>query len=290
MFYRTQHETIQEITPEKAASLLELNTFPGQRALSQTKWRGIVSRMDEGTQRISEVAVMTMPDGRKYLANGQHTLTAILDRNKPWRCLVEYYKCEHESDAWRLFGTFDVHATRTEGQILNAARGLLENKHLRELPIRVLRTCGAALMFLGDSTTPDFRLTPPDKTTKASLLDEHAQDVLNVSHLVYGANSLKTNPLVRVSVVTAIIVTLRKNERKAFEFWERVHNGEMLTKDDPRMKLRLYLQEPCRGTSGWTANFRQYAPCILWWNAWRTGEKRSIVKVASLKELPEAVS
>jgi hypothetical protein len=246
-------------------------------------------KMEDGTMLPVNIAVMTMPSGVQYLVNGQHTNTSIIIYGKPFPACVDYYKCETETDAWILYGQFDTQGQRTEGHIYKAARGLMKCDKLRDQPLRVLQACGSALFYIsaGIDGNPDFSATASNKTDKIELLDENSEVVLLASFLM--GSQHKSNPLLRVGVVTAIIKTLKANEKKASEFWTAVSTGERLERNDPQYRLREWLREPSHQTIRHIrgVHVTQYACCVLWWNSYITGERRHITKLAALKELPE---
>lgn len=294
MFKRTQQTICKDITPKEAEAFLALNNFPGQRPLNQLKARQYADFMEQGTMRPIDIAVMTMPSGINYLANGQHVCTGEIIYGKPFPARIDYYKCETDRDAWLLFGTFDVQGPRTEGHIVKAARGLFENQNLHTIPLRTLQSLGAALFFIeaGDGKRPDFRAKVPARSCKADAIDRNAEEVLRAAFVIRSEN--KGSPMSRVGVATAIVMTNRAAEGKSLLFWDQVRTGENLKRSDPAYKLREWLRNPTErnhtaGGGGLAGHYAQYAMCITWWNAFITGDDRKIVKLAAMKTLPEVL-
>lgn len=285
MFKQIAAAQTRKITPEEAKKLIALNNFPGQRPLRPLKARLYADMMSDGRMRPVSVAIMTMPNGLKYLANGQHCLQAIIINDKPFTAIVEHYKCETNDDAWHLFASFDVHATRTEGHIMKAARGLFNNGDLRELPLRVLSNCGSALFMLGEGTTPKFNGQPCNKATKADLVQKHYKDVLWVGQ--FG----NEEHLMKVAIVAAMLATYRSNRSAADEFWSLVAEGGTpgLTH---KFRDRLLKNEIGRNNCGGGHNRSKliYTECIAYWNSWMKGEDRKAVKIAAMKEVPKVES
>jgi len=282
MFKQITAAQTRKISPEEAKKLIALNNFPGQRPLLPTKARLYADMMNDGRMRPVSVALMTMPDGLKYLANGQHCLQAIVINNKPFMAIIEHYKCETPEDAWHLFASFDVHSTRTEGHIMKAARGLFNNPNLRELPLRVLTNCGSALFTLGTGLVPKFTGKPSNKAEKADLVQRHVGEVMWVA--LYGAYE----HLMKVAIVAAMIVTYRANKQAAQEFWQLVAEGGVpgLTH---RFRDRLLRNEIGRNNCGGGHNRSKliYTECIAFWNSWMKGEDRRGTKIAVMKDIPK---
>jgi hypothetical protein len=286
MYTESRQPVFREITPRDAEGFLALNNFPGQRAYKPMKGRSYADNMANGSHRRIEIAVAKVREsGVDYLMNGQHNCNAILIHNRPYSGVVSYYTCDTMEDAWRLFATFDVHASRTEQQFMHSRRGLFDDERLHDVPLRVLQCCGTALYALGAGTDPQFNAPATHvKTEKADLVDKYADDVIFVSqYKEYGH-------MIAVGCVAAIIATERKNKKAAAEFWEKVGTGEMLVLSDPRRRLRDSLMDlrflgEIRG--GYQRQKAMFALCASWWNSWRTGEVRRSVKVNAMSGVPK---
>jgi len=283
MYKQTNQPSIREVTPREAEEkFLSINNFPGQRPHKVSKSRLYADWMNDGRMRIAPIDIATGPNGVKYLMNGQHTCYAIVMHGKPFKCIVTHYHCETESDFYKLFATFDVHATRTQGQIIRGARGFLKDEALRTLPLRVLSSCGSALVIIGEKEKPFFGLhSISDKTIKVTAIDEHPDEVAWV------ASFSEHDHLLKVGVVAAMIATYRKSKSAASEFWRLVGDGVGIkSKDHPCYKLRETLTRNMAANNSRNVHFVAYSTCIAWWNAFATGKNRSSVKVASMSEPP----
>lgn len=286
MYAESRQPVFKAITPKEAETFLSLNNFFGQRQYKPTKGRAYADNMDAGRQRRVEIAVVKVKEtGVEYLMNGQHNLNAILLHRKPYQAVISYFTCETVEDAWRLFATFDVHASRSEQQFMLGRRGLFADERLHSVPMRVLQSCGSALYAIGNGTEPQFR-TPAShsKTEKADLVDKYSDDVIFVnrykehSHLLY------------IGCVAAIISTYRVNPQKSVEFWDRVGDGAMMATTDHRRKLRDSLLRPnFLGDirSGQKLQKAMFILCIAWWNSWRSGATRNAVKIKSMNDIPK---
>jgi hypothetical protein len=286
MYRLSNAPCIRPVTPKESENdFLSINNFPGQRDLNPAKARAYADGLNDGSFRCAPIDIATGPNGVKYLMNGQHTCTAIVIHGKPVKCIVSHYICETEDDLWRLFATFDVHATRTQGQIFKGARPFLKDERLHGLPLRVLAACGSALAIIGDKGKPNFnKHSALSKTPKVEAVNTHSDEVIWVNAFL----NRSTDHMLRVGVIAAMIATRRANKELAFSFWKLVADGIGVTsKDSPAYKLREKLIH-----SGWTANntrnnhFVTYSICVTWWNCYVTGEKRNGVKVQAMKEAP----
>lgn len=286
--YRLTSQDCRKVQVKEAEQFLAINNFKGQRELNPLKARLYADKMENGTMRPVHVAIATLPDGKKVLMNGQHVCTAITIHGKPHSATVEYYKCDDWDDAWHLYASFDIHASRTERHVMKAARGLFKNEALRDLPLAILQSCGTAIAILGSGKKPIFKLRGIEKTAKAEAVDNYPEDVIWVASFVEFVH------LIRVGVVAAMIATHRANESKAEEFWRLVGSGIGITsKDSPAYKLREALISVRRSNSvscGSEAHFDNYCTSIAWWNSFVNGERRTAVKLAAMNEAPDVSS
>jgi len=281
MYEESRQPVFMLVSPKKAEDFLAINNFPGQRNYIPKKGRFYADNMASGTHRRIEIAAAKVREnGMHYLMNGQHNCQAIIIHGKPYPAVISYFICDTMEDAWRLFATFDVHSTRTEQQFMKSRRGLFVDERLHDIPLRILQCCGTALYALGGGTMPQFvRSTVRKKTEKADLVDEYVDDVLFVSQF------REYKHLIVVGCVTAIIATYRRNKKAAIDFWEKVGSGEMLTRTDPRRKLRDALINPLYLGKSRGGGTRQKVTCNLcaaWWNSWRSGKTRRGVKLSAM--------
>lgn len=291
--YQKQSQTqLRKIDPSDAERFLSYNTFEGQRKLNQRKVNNYVELMRSGAMRDIDISIATTPDGKRHLMNGQHVCNAVVAYGRPYNARIDYYRCSDYTDLWHLFGTYDVHQSRTDQQIIRGARGLFENELLRDVPLAILHLCSTALFALSLGSKPQFGRTPPAKTDKAELLEKYCEEVLWVHSIKPRLSSESTGRFMeRVGVITAMIATRRANIGKANSFWISVRDTEMMLKTDPRKKLhdRLLISGG-HNACGDSNHVKLYTICVCYWNSWISGKERKIIQLNSMKELPQVLS
>lgn len=285
MYKLTQQTQNRRITPKEAETFLALNTFPGQRAYRPLKARHYADLLLLGALRPVNISFASGPSGVKHLMNGQHVCNACIMANREMSANIDYYRCDTDEDMWHLYASFDVHATRTQSDVFKGARAMLQDSRLHDLPLRHLSVCGSALLFASRDVV-SFLIRDIGKTKKVDLVDKNPEFVL-------WASKFSENPVLStVGCATAQVVTWRANSEKADEFWGVLDSGLGFTgKTDPRYILREKLgrgeQKNLKSVSKATA---EYLLCVSYWNSWRTGTTRQLVKVASFKEMPKIES
>lgn len=282
MYKLTSQIQSRTVTPDEARHFLAINNFEGQRAMNPLKARYYADLIRDRLMRPPNIATAILNDGQKVLMNGQHCCQAIIISGKPFPCTIEHYKCDTAEDAWLLFASFDVHATRTEGHIMKAARGLF-NDNLKSIPLRTLQSAGSALFILGEGDNPRFTGQPSNKAIKPKLVSEN-EDIVN-----WLSQFSDENYLVKVPVFCAMIATYRANQDAAKEFWGGIKDGDNLyglTRSfrDLLMGNQLGINN-CGG--GHNRSRAIYIACICYWNSWMAGETRKQVKIAAMKDLPK---
>jgi hypothetical protein len=284
---------IDWVTVRRAEELMRINTFPGQRAISPWHVQSYIQQIGDGTFRLGHIAVARFR-GKEYLMNGQHQCQAVVQSGMKIQATYEFYECEATDDLWKLFATFDCIRTRTDRQIMAAARPLFRIEPLRDVPFKLLGAAGTALLYLGSGTRPSFGVRAMSKAQKGALIEQYADDVLWLAGFNHEARRLIT-----VAVAMAMIVTHRVSGDKADPFWERVLIGDDLRKETPQWSLHRALTgnitaKAGQGVGGAGGNQRIrmiYGLCIAWWNSFATGEKRVMAKPTLLgKNPPDAVT
>jgi hypothetical protein len=281
MYKLTSQIQSRNVTPEEARHFLAINNFEGQRALNPIKARYYADLIRERLMRPPNIATAILKDGQKVLMNGQHCCQAIIISGKPFPCTIEHYKCDSNGDAWKLFASFDVHATRTEGHVMKAARGLF-SEGLKSIPLRTLQAAGSALYILGDGENPRFNGQPPNKAVKPNLVAE------NEELLSWLSEFSEERYITKVPVFAAMIATYRANEECAREFWGSIKDGDNL-RGVARVFRDLLMRNQVGATSfGGHLRARSiYIACIAYWNSWMSGENRRSVKIAAMKDIPK---
>jgi len=283
--YRKKLSRVMRLTALKAAELLKLNTFPGQRAMIEFVVQTRMGQITDGTFREAEVVLGTAPDGAIYLMNGQHTCEACTRLGTTIDIWYAEYECETDSDVWKLFASFDTHLGRSQKQVMKAARGLFEHQELHEVRLEVLQLCGAALYALGDGVTPNFNTKGMGKVDRVVAVDKFAKEVMVIDGYVpQSAIRLK------VAIVTAILVTFRLNAKRAREFWDRVIIGDDLKRDTPQHRLNQYLTGDHNPAKGGSMHAIIYKNCIGFWNSFMSGDDRQVVHARAMKEFPLALA
>lgn len=285
MAYTLTQARSEDISPKRAQEFLsKFNNFEGQRPINVPWVQHLAAKMQSGEFANGHIAFAENGTGGKFLVNGQHTLSASVLCGMTFRATIEDYHVEVKDDTWKLFGAFDTQRTRSQAQIMGAARGLFASKGLQGTDLRTLAVCGTALSFLGAGITPNFAIRPLDKTTKPALIQKYESDVLFYSSVLEGAG---VDPSQVVTMACCcVIATGRIDQKKAFNFWTRVLGGFDLERGTAEWRLNRDIESGLVARAGYKGGGRNQAVwnlCSCWWNSFITKTPRKAVKLGSIK-------
>jgi hypothetical protein len=242
--------------------------------------------MKDGTFRTGSLAFGTLHK-LELLMNGQHQLEACRLSGVAMSAAIERYLCHEEADVWKLFASFDTQRMRSERNVMQAAKGLFDDRILRECPLHLLAMCGSALFYLGgDGIRPNFRAHPINKSEKVECVCKYATDV----HFIHSFGT-EVVDMLKVPIVTAMIVTHRIAEKKARQFWERVLVGDGLVRGSPQWHLNKVISNGVgHRNGGQQAMDAMYNACIAWWNSYANGDNRRIIRLGAIRGVIDAVA
>lgn len=287
--FRLTTTATNQIGSKKAAELLRLNNYEGQRDMNRRHVEKLLQRMKDGRFVKGQIAIGVHKASKtEFLMNGQHQLAAITEFDRPVAVTVDYYEVDSPRDFVDLFATFDVGRKRTQTHIVSAARVGFQDVRLKELPLRFIANIGSALLACSEAQT-DFRIKPKDEMSKVELVEAHATEVLDIFNMLSAGDRPDKVP---VGLMGAVILTFRASPKHAQEFWPNILSGASLEKNSPQWRLNKYVTAGpgAHKSGGWGKMFEECVTAIAWWNAWMTGDTRNSVKVGSMKDIPRVAS
>lgn len=116
------HNGLIKMSPEMAARILADCNFEGQRSISRPRVFDHAYAIKEGDW-VDDYPIhfAVLPDGRTWLVDGQHRLTAIAEQTQAVGIVVRMVDVDTEKDARHFYAGFDKrNSTRTNVQILDA--------------------------------------------------------------------------------------------------------------------------------------------------------------------------
>jgi len=265
------------IDPGYAAKLLNINTYEKQRPLSVSHVHNLCEAIKSGEFHSGEIAIAVDElTGKQTLMNGQHQLNAVLQSGKPIHATITVATCSTISDESNFFSQFDVHKARSIADVVRSEiHSLNVDWNKRTGPLMA-----HGLAILAGSKCSET------KHHRARRVSKH----INAGDFVNQFMSSDNKHLHRGPVVSGIIATYFKDADDALIFWNAVASGEMLAKNDQRLKLRTFLVQSS-GSSGrkTAATIKEIRSKInIAWNAWRKGVPTNL-KYSAENRIPRLV-
>jgi len=235
--------------------------------LNSGRLRHLRKKADDGQLVTFHWATATMPDGRKYRVNGQHSATMLceLDGAFPEATFVhiDEYSVNGTEGLAVLFRQFDDRKSgRSAADVAGAYQGLEEG----------LKDAAKPIAKLGIEAVTWFRRYIEGVPTK---IGDEQYCLFNESTLhkyllwLNEIFSIKTPELRRMPVVAAMHGTFEKNEEEARKFWLQVARGGKEYEDNA----------PSTVLDGWLKSIKEdrrdlkpgeyFRGCIYAWNAYR---------------------
>lgn len=295
--HRLIKREMMEIGPEMAGKFLQFNTYVTQRKLRPAHADELTSKMKEGTFRFGEIAFAQM-NGNKYMMNGQHVCTSIVNSGLSQMCVVELFQCDNDVDMSKLFKQFEIlprsiadmvavenHALKLDwpswfASIVVAAAGIIEVGNASMVGSK----CTGAIYAGHKAMTKEQRV---------NLLGKYVSQGSFVKRILidtYTSGDIKH--MKRSALVAMMFKTFKISESDSEIFWIQVRDGENLTKKMPAWHLREFLVHhniishrnamTYRKVTNHEIGYRS----ALTWNAFRRGAEISKTSYYPEKDIP----
>lgn len=258
----------QLISPKGALALLA-DAYPQQRPVRQHQVAYLQTLMRLGAFRQPTEIHYAQVGAQRYLVNGQHTLTALSQMQRPLWLTVVTLTVTTLDEVDALYRTFDRGLQRSWRDMYRAL-------HPEEAPALLPKQVGLlgsamSLVALGGNIygpgehvgeTPlyDMQRTP---AVRLLLMADWEADAANLFSGLHGQRTHR-HLLQRAAVLAVALMTYRWQPEKAHLFWPAVARDNGLTEGMPEKALLRYLQETPARSKQSPAYCRAVASC---WNA-----------------------
>jgi len=280
---------VQTVSPAIAQRFLNQHAhYLGQRDLSTKRINHYAKEMRREEFFTNNIVLIQQEwnGGTEILANGHHTLEAIIVANAKIDLVIEKWSADTPQDFARAYGKFDNPiATRT---ILDYLKTQIHSLDLDwELPTSVANAVISGMTYRG----PQQKLATNEK---AELIADHLKEAkfftsIFVETVPEGNKANTTKHMRRKAVYYAMFQTFVKCNRDAYVFWEQVRDGEGLHRQMPSFLLREFLiNHVSLSTPGKKiASLHEISyKCIVTWNAFRAQRKMKSIRYFTSKPVP----
>lgn len=267
------HSEVRLVTPQQAREMRDTMHFPRQRNISDKNVDRLAvemhfERFTDGTQ----IYICILPDGKRYIVNGNHTLEAIYKSGVAQWLTLTYKKVANQDAAGQIYAVFDTQRVRTWNDSLRAM-GLEEETPMARLVMPAVRLIDAA--FAEDASSSE-------RTQTIGHISRYKEPAALLYAIMVGPKSgdghkfLKRSPVLAVALETAL-----HQPSAAHEFWGAFVQDDGLSAKSPEKALLVALARE-KGVTGYAARRVQIRLCAAAWNAAFQGESRCYLKPASM--------
>lgn len=180
--------------------------------------------------------------GQRFLANGNHTLRAVVKSGVTIPLTVEQSRVETIRDVRRIYSQYDRGLSRSRKDAMRS----LDADGASGLPLTHVGYLASAVAFMLD----DYDLKGGGRPSQKIGDDElHTEMVTWVEEFAIVRNAVGTNKqweariIRRRGVLSVALNTARANRDTASRFWHGVASGVNLAAKSPELVLREYLTE-----------------------------------------------
>jgi len=249
------------VTPDKAQALLA-TAYQGQRLLRPHHVRFLRHLLRTGHWRQGAEIHCARIGAERFLINGQHTLTALVQEHvAAWLTVVEI-DVPTLAAVGRLYESFDRNWTRSLDDIYRSDPAMQQyawtGKQLKAMSgaVAVL-----AMGYAKDALFTDLLLTLRDPLVRAELIRDWSGEATEAFGAMQGQ---LRRQLLRSGVLSVVLTTYRYAPLQAAQFWPAVCQDSGLTEGMPaRALVHFLLTTPSRMLS--TPEYARHVASA--WNA-----------------------
>ena len=255
------------LKPSGAKFMLEHLNFPHQRAVDDSRVFTHQHALRRGDWMEGHtITFVELPDGRVWLVDGQHRLTAISQWEGAVPVTIRLVQVESEKEARHFYAGFDQKTSvRTTTQILDAV-GIAKAAGLSDA---ISKAVFEASTLLANGLEPLVGCANARKhkelflqSTRMDAVAAWAHEARTYEGLIAGAKAVLRSKLLMPGVTAVALYTLRHQPVKAVEFWQGVANNNRLASNDPRAALIADLLT--RRLNAGSVRQRVQMPVVAW--------------------------
>ena len=263
-----------------AKRILDELNFPGQRTIDSRRVYGHSHAIVKGDWIESyPIHFAALPDGRIWLVDGQHRLTAIADALAPVSVTIRIVEMETEKEARNFYAGFDGKGSvRTNVQILDAV-GIADALGLSQRMTRAVYEAAPLLMNGLEPLTGSVNMKKNPsmylQSNRLALVTGWAKQATEYDAITKKSGKGLYEKLRKTGPVAVALYTLRHQPARAKEFWSGLANNDGLRRGDPRNTL---IQDFATRDIGSGSVRQRVQQSVLAWNAFCEGRDLKIIK------------
>jgi hypothetical protein len=215
-----------------------------------------------------------LPDGKRLLLNGNHTLEAVAKCNITQTLTMIECSVSSVDEAAAIYAMMDIHKTRSWTNSLQAY-GLTEKMQMANYMLPAIRLIEGSF----DRTTVNRNMS---RSQIFSVMDDYIVQANLIANAFKGTLLSNQKVLRRASFMAVALLTARDQPTAAEEFWGGMAKDNGLVKGDPR-KMLLDFGRDNNSVSVETYNHVKAAAQA--WNAFFNKKELAFLRPSQMSEL-----
>lgn len=276
------HSIVEQVTPEMANAKIPGALFERQRPLRKSNILRLTNEMREdrflpGTQ----IVFCVTPDNKERLVNGQHTLTCIIESDRPQWLTITYMRADNIEDVAQIYSVLDTQAVRTVGDACRA-----HGEEITSIPY--FRQLASAVGIIENNMEQKVSIKgPASRAGRIALMKEYEVAARMFAGTIESGGHEPKSRILRAAIMAVALVTFQYQPSLAAEFWSGVADDEGLERRSPEKTLLTYLRDADRKkyqqAGGWLQRQMRVKAATLCWNAKFRNEELEFIKLNAFK-------
>lgn len=261
--------TAGAVSPAMAKHMRATMHFERQRPINERNVARLAEEMRRGWFLAgTPIFICTLPSGREYIVNGNHTLEAVAASGVTIPLVMIRKRVRDVEGAARVYSTFDLQRMRTWRDTLQAV-GFADTL---PMPDHVIAAIG---QIMQDFKHDPHNLSAMSRQARMAAVPEYTQAAHVIQAAIDGGHRQNIRITQRAAVLAVALYTAKYQPSVAAEFWGGLAKDDGLKANDPRKVLLRYMGNN-RAHS--TARPEQSRATALAWNAFFEGRVIEYVK------------
>lgn len=271
---------VVNIAPGIAQRIIDELNFDNQRTIDSRRVYGHSHAIANGIwMEYYPLHFAALPDGRIWLVDGQHRLTAIAQQDAAVPVTARIIEVPSEKAARIFYAGFDSKSSvRTNVQILDAV-GLAEELGLSTRMTRAVYEAAPLLLNKLEPLTGSALIKANPgiylQSARMGVVVEWAHQAREYDDITKTAGKGLYDKLRKTGPVAVALYTLKYQPARAREFWKGIAENDGLRRGDPRHTL---IQDLMARDMGSGAVRQRVQQSTLAWNAFCEGRDLKIIK------------
>jgi hypothetical protein len=256
---------ILEVGPELAAQWLQDCSFHGQRPISERHLRYLSNEMFQGRFATSQIRMVHVGN-RAMITDGQHRLNAVIRTGLPQKFVVYHLIAPDENAAAEDYTHTDIGKKRDQFSMFTAT-DMVRECGMNSTDFRAYM---ASLQHIVGSFEYESLAGQNPLLASFATMKHHAAlwtpEALQYIETINAAKGSHRRLLMRSSVFSVAMVTIRYQPAMALPFWQSIARDDGLRRGTPaHTLLRFLINTPSgkitskvyvrRVAAGWTAEY-----------------------------------